>query len=235
MNRWLWVSLLLTLAALGGSLYVYYGLYDRLPEQVPTHANLHGETNQWTPRDQILPHFLILPCFMAAFVVLTRLLPWLSPKPFDVESFRDTFNYLMALVVALFGYMHLTFLLGALQLGIDGTRLMIAGIFFFLALIGNSLGRVRRNFWMGVRTPWTLASEKVWIQTHRLTAWLLVPAGVLGGVAVLAGAPLVACFVGLMIVCAIPVLYSLILYKRLEKQGKLTDSSPPSGATGATA
>jgi uncharacterized membrane protein len=83
------------------------------------------------------------------------------------------------------------------------------------------LGQVRRNFWVGVRTPWTLTSEAVWSRTHRLAAWLYVPLGVAGAAAVVLGAPLSACFVVFIVVVLLPAVYSLVLYKRLERQGNL--------------
>jgi uncharacterized membrane protein len=72
-----------------------------------------------------------------------------------------------------------------------------------------------------VRTPWTLASEAVWIRTHRLTAWLFVGFGLAGFVAVLAGAPPLWCFAGLIVAALTPVVYSLVLYKKLQKAGKV--------------
>jgi uncharacterized membrane protein len=100
-------------------------------------------------------------------------------------------------------------------------QLLVAGIFPFFALLGNQLGKVRRNFWMGVRTPWTLASEAVWTQTHRVAAWVFVAVGIIGFIAAIADVSLVFCFGLLMAAALIPVVYSLILYKRLEREGKL--------------
>jgi uncharacterized membrane protein len=119
------------------------------------------------------------------------------------------------------GYLHLIILWGGMHPEESIIRWLVGGIFLFFALLGNVLGRVRRNFWIGVRTPWTLASEAVWIQTHRLSAWLFAAAGLVGLVAVLAGVPMEVCFFGLIGAALIPAVYSLILYKRLEKQGKL--------------
>jgi uncharacterized membrane protein len=227
MNRWLYVSLTLAALALVFSLYVYANRGDMLEANVPTHWNLSGQPDVRTPRDSMLPHLLALPGVMVLFVVLTLVLPWLSPKQFGVDEFRDTFNYLMMLAVVMMAYLDAVFLTVSLHpdLATNGTldigRLMAAGIFPFIALLGNQLGKVRRNFWMGVRTPWTLASEPVWTQTHRLAAWVFVGVGVIGFVAALADVPLVLCF-GLLIVGAfVPVIYSLVLYKRLEREGKL--------------
>ena len=63
---------------------------------------------------------------------------------------------------------------------VDLGRAFIAGMFLFFALLGNVIGKVRKNFYIGVRVPWTLASDRVWNDTHRLAAWVMVAAGVIG-------------------------------------------------------
>jgi uncharacterized membrane protein len=221
MTRWLYLSIALTVAALAGALYLYFVQYDQLPERIATHWDIHFEPDHWVPKAGVLGHFLVLPGIMAGITLLTLVLPWLSPRSFEVEPFRATYGYVMALVVALMGYLDVVFLWASLKQGAWMYQLLVGGIFLFFALLGNVLGRVRRNFWMGVRTPWTLASEAVWNQTHRVAAWLFVAGGVAGFVAVLIGVPPLWCFVGLIVVALWPVLYSLLLYKRLEKQGRL--------------
>ena len=102
-------------------------------------------------------------------------------------------------------------------------RWVVAGAYLLFALLGNVLGKVQRNFWVGVRTPWTLASDTVWTQTHRLAAWLFVAGGLVGFAATLAGASGVWLFVGVLVAIAgVPVVYSLVLYKRLERQGRVS-------------
>jgi len=222
MTRWVWPSLAATAAALCLSFYVYTYRLDLLPDKVPTHWGINGQPDAWVPRDNILVNFLMVPGFMLLMIGLIFLLPWLSPQAFKVDRFRDTFNYLMFLVVLLFGYIHAIILVGSLKdVNLDIGRVLVAGIFLFFALIGNVLGKVRRNFWMGVRTPWTLASETVWNRTHRVAAWLWTVAGLIGFVGVLAGVPMWIAFVFLMVVALAPVLHSLLLYKSLERQGKL--------------
>ena len=63
---------------------------------------------------------------------------------------------------------------------IDLGRTLFAGLFLALALIGNVLGKVRRNFYIGVRVPWTLASDRVWNDTHRVAAWTMVGGSLVG-------------------------------------------------------
>jgi uncharacterized membrane protein len=223
MNRWFLISLLLTVAALGGSLALLFvpGLYDQLPERVPIHWNIHGQPDGWVPKENVWLTFLLIPLIMVAFLGLTRVLPWLSPRRFDLDRFRHTYYYIMFLLTALFAYIHFASLLGGLSGTFDVTTLVLGGMFFFFALIGNVLGKVQRNFYVGVRTPWTLASETVWVQTHRLAAWLFTGTGVLGFVMVLVGIPFYFAFGLILIAALVPVVYSLVLYKRLEKKGLL--------------
>jgi uncharacterized membrane protein len=94
-------------------------------------------------------------------------------------------------------------------------------MFLFFALMGNVLGRIRRNFYMGVRVPWTLASERVWNDTHRLAAWLMVAGGLTGFVMLMAGLPVAAALAVLGVVLVVPVVYSFVHYKQLERRGAL--------------
>jgi uncharacterized membrane protein len=219
MKRWLIVSVALTVAALAGGLYVYFGLYDRLPEQVPVHWGIDGQPDGWVARENAIWIFLITPGVMLLFLGLTFLLPAISPARFGVEDFRDTWNYLMTLVLALFAYIQAAVLWASLSGPPHGIRPLVAGLFVFFALFGNVLGKVRRNFWLGIRTPWTLASEAVWNRTHRVWAWGWTAMGVIGIVATLLGAPYPALFVFLIVGALGPVPHSYFIYRRLHPAG----------------
>lgn len=218
------VSVAAVAAAFAASFLVYADRDAWLPAQVPTHWNAANQVDATTPRDQMLPVLLLLPGMMAGWTLLSLALPWLSPKPFSVETFRGTYNYIMLLVVLLFGWIHASLLIGFIWPTPDVfIRMLLGGVFLFIALLGNVLGKVRRNFWIGVRTPWTLANDTVWNQTHRLAAWTFTAGGLVACVAALIH-PLAGLFVGLAAILAaalIPVIYSLVLYKRMEKAGKV--------------
>jgi len=192
-----------------------YWLYPSLPERIPTHWNIRGEVDGWGPKPWAP---FVSPGFMVVFVTLIGLLPWLSPRHFKVDAFRGSFNYVMIVCVLLMGYVQAIMLRTALHPEAPSARWLVAGIFLFFAAVGNVLGKVRRNFWMGVRTPWTLASETVWVATHRLAARLFVAAGVIGAVAIVLGVSMLLAFVFLMAAALAPVVYSLVLSKRLERE-----------------
>lgn len=225
MNRWLLVSILVTILSLVGPLFLYFVRPDLLKDPIPTHTNAAGEVDGWTPRERILPQWLIFPCFMAGLLALSVLMPWMSPKGFEIDRFRHTFYFLMAVVTLLFTYIQSLFVLGGVQdIQLDMNRWLLGGLSLFFALLGNRLGKVQRNFFMGVRTPWTLASEAVWIQTHRLTAWLWTAGGIVLAVVAFAGLSIWMWITGMLLMVLSPVVYSLWLYKRLEKQGKLSST-----------
>ena len=84
----------------------------------------------------------------------------------------------------------------------------------FFVLFGNLLSKVRPNFFVGIRTPWTLASEHVWIATHRFAAWATVLSGLCGFTLVFAGRPQWSLLPFLFVVL-LSIVYSLVLYKRI--------------------
>ncbi|HWB09171.1 MAG TPA: SdpI family protein [Pirellulales bacterium] len=190
-----------------------------LPQRVPIHWNIRGEVDGYG--DKAWATFLV-PAGMVALLILFRLLPWLSPKSFSLDTFRGTYEFVVALTMGLMAYIHGLMLWAALMEPLDMGRALLGGICLFFALLGNVLGKVRRNFFVGVRTPWTLASERVWIDTHRLAARLFVAAGLAGFVLclVLGGpAAFTVTFALIMIAAFAPVVYSLVHYKHLERQG----------------
>jgi len=221
MSRWLYLSILFTVTAFAGSLYIQHYRYDELPAQVPIHWDMHGQPDGFVPKSDAFLAFLLLPAVMAGVVGLTLLLPWLSPQQFEIDAFRSVYGYIMMMVTALLGFIHLIALWGSLNPQLPLDRLLVGGFCVFFVLIGAPLGQVKRNFWVGVRTPWTLASEAVWDRTHWLSARLFVAAGVLGLLIAIVGLPIWLCFVGILTAALVPVAYSLVLYKRLQYQGRV--------------
>jgi uncharacterized membrane protein len=212
------VSLVLTVAALVASVV----LYQSLPDEIPVHWNIRGEVDAYGAKWWAA---FLTPGLMAGMIALLSGLAWLSPKQFEVDSFRSTYYYVLLLLTVFFAYVHGLTLWAGWKGPFDIGRAIIAGVLLMFTLLGNVLGKVRRNFWMGVRTPWTIASERVWNDTHRLAARLFVAAGTLGFLITLLGLPMsvtaISVFGLIMVAALVPVSYSLVLYKRLERRGEV--------------
>lgn len=193
--------------------------YPHLPSQVPTHWNFRGEADGYSAKWAL---FLIGPGIMAAIMIVFRFLSWLSPKHWEVEAFRSTYLYIMVILLCLVAYLIAVTLWVGLNHPLNVGRAIIGGVCLLFALLGNVLGKVRRNFYIGVRTPWALANERVWNATHRLAAKTFVAAGLLGLLLTVLGVKGWPVIASLMAGAFIPVVYSLIFYKQLERSGALS-------------
>jgi uncharacterized membrane protein len=191
--------------------------YPELPTRIPMHWNWRGQINRYGDKWEIF----LMPAAMVVVVLLFAAMPWLSPRRFEVNTFRSTYLYVMLLALAFMAYIHALHLWGAFSKPLDMNRAILGASFLLLVMFGNVLSRVRRNFFIGVRTPWTLSSEKVWDATHRFAAKAFVVAGLLGLLSLVVSASAIA---GLAIIGAAglaSVLYSLAYYKRLERRNQL--------------
>jgi len=213
-NKYYVFGVLLVVAAMVATVAVY----PQLPERVPTHWGMNNQPNGYSPKWAL---FLIGPGLMAAFLALFRFLPWLSPKYWDVDSFRSTYLQVMLIMLSLLAYLYAITLWAGLTGSANVGRAIIGGVCLLLALLGNLLGKVRRNFYIGVRTPWTLANERVWNATHRFAAKTFVAGGLAGLVLTLFGLQGWPVLAVLLAAPLIPAAYSLIFYKQLERRGEL--------------
>jgi uncharacterized membrane protein len=212
-NRYFLICALVVLATLVAGII----LYPQLPIRVATHWDLHGRVNGYSSRAGAL---FVMPCIMAGILLLFAALPSLSPRRFEVDSFRSTYLYLMMVIVVCMAYFHAVVLWAAMSPGINLNRAIFGGICVLFTLMGNVMGKIKRNFFVGVRTPWTLASEPVWYATHRLAAKVFFWGGVIGLVLTLFLPRFLVPLLLVLVACGlIPVAYSFVYYKRLERQG----------------
>lgn len=203
-NRWLGPALaLLTVAA-------SVILYSRIPESVRL---------AWAPdrpSSRVAAAFA-LPAAIAAFSVIARLLPIIDPRRENYARFEDTFWRLVNAACAFLALLHAFTLAHALGAPLAGSeQLVLAAAGITLAVAGNYITRVQPNWFVGIRTPWTLSSDAVWRKTHRLAGRLLVICGVVL-VAMSFRPPraaLPALAVCLAITAGVSLAYSFILWRR---------------------
>jgi uncharacterized membrane protein len=183
-----------------------------LPDQVVIHWGIDGQPNGWGSKWIGL---LAMPASPLLMALLTVALPKMSPKNFELERSGGTYGWAMFLVSALMATIHAVIVLKTSGATFDIGRVMFAVLFAFWIFLGNVIGKVKRNYYMGIRTPWTLSSESVWHATHRAAGRLWVVGGVIGLIASLAGLGMVALISFLMILCCAPIVQSYFIYKRM--------------------
>ncbi len=165
-----WIPAALILAALAAS--VLY--YPHLPEQMPTHWGLSGEPNGWSSR---LWGAWMLPFLMAIIWVIMRAVPHLDPKHANYANFAGVYETLIVATLVFMLGAHLLILAAAMGQVLDMGRFVMAGIGAFLIVIGVILPRIHPNWFVGIRTPWTMSSDLSWDRTHRLGGWLFAVMG----------------------------------------------------------
>lgn len=187
-------------------------LYQRLPALMPTHWNMHGNVDGSVAKPWGV---FIYPVMIALVAVLSELLPIISPKPFSMAPFVSNFRLIAAAVIGLLATVMATIFSESLGLKPPISRIALLASGTLLVVIGNLLGKTTRNFFLGIRTPWTLANAEVWSRTNRLGGRLLLLAGLLLIVSAAFGFDP---FMPLCIVVALglfPIVYSYWLYRRL--------------------
>jgi uncharacterized membrane protein len=197
-------------------------IWSHLPAQVATHWNLQLQPDRFSSR---LALFGTGPGMMAGVMLLTWMLPWLSPKNFRIESFQATYRQVMLLVFILATYQYAVMVWAATGHPIPAGRTAFGGVCLFMVLLGNVMGKMRRNFFLGIRTPWTLANERVWNASNRLGGQALVVGGLLGLVLLALGSDRWTVYILLASALA-PHIYSFVIYKQLERRGELADGTP---------
>jgi uncharacterized membrane protein len=193
-------------------------LFPHLPSRIPMHWNTRGQVDGYGPRWSL---FLISPGIMLGILGLFAVLPWLSPRQFEVEPFRSTYLYIMLVIVAFQAYVHALILWSAVTGQVTIHKAIMGGVCLLIALLGNVMGKVRRNFYIGIRTPWTIADERVWNATHRLGGRAMFVGGLAGLALAFAGAKLWVVMATLIASVLMPAIYSLVYYKQLERRGEL--------------
>lgn len=206
-SRWLGVGAALV-AALVSAVF-----WSRLPAQVPTHWNLRGEPDDWATRTGAA---LLGPALILGVSLLGRILPRIDPRRANYPGFQRVYWLVINGLALLLLLGHTVALASAAGLDVRVPRVLAGALALLMLVFGNYMGRIRPNWFMGIRTPWTLDSEEVWRKTHRLAGWLFVGAGLVAGLAALApvGDPLVVVLVATLTAAIVPAVLSLVFWLR---------------------
>ncbi len=149
-------------------------VYPRIPERMPTHWNMHGEIDGWSSRlwgAWLIP--LLLPVMWGIF----KALPHIDPRKENYAKFASTYEWIVALVMGFLLLMQGIVLAAATGHAVPMERVIPAGVGLMFLVLGNLLPRARPNWFVGIRTPWTLSSDRSWERTHRLGGYVFVLIG----------------------------------------------------------
>lgn len=195
--------------------YVYLCfIWNKLPERVPTHFDIEGNANDWSGK----PMLFFLPTGLGLIIyLLMYVLPFIDPKK-KILQMGDKYTSFRFLLTFFFSILSIYLLYISKEGGMKNPNLLIALIGIMLALFGNYFQTVRPNYFIGIRTPWTLENENVWKKTHRYGGRLWMIAGVLMAALsfIIPNNHVLGIMFGvlLVIIIIVPVVFSYIEYRK---------------------
>ena len=216
MRRWLPATFIV------GALAFSIAVYSRLPERVPVHWGISGEPNRFGSR---IEGAFLLPLIMVVLYLIMQWYPSRDPRASNIAKFRAAYDTMVAAMLALLAVIHVLALSSALGWSVDMGTAVLVSLGALFTLLGNLLPLARSNFMFGIRTPWTLSSDSVWMRSHRVGGYAMVAAGLLTIASAFLSRPagVIVAIASLVLAGVIPVVYSYVIWSR--------DHGGPSGGT----
>jgi uncharacterized membrane protein len=188
-----------------------------MSESMATHWNAQGQVDGYSSRNFAL---YFLPILQLGIGLLLFFIPNIDPRRANILKFRPVYNTAVVVIMAFFTYIHKLTLFWNLGWSFNLTAWMIpgmAGLFFFMGIL---LKQAQPNWFIGIRTPWTLSDNTVWDKTHKAGSIAFKACAVFSLIGI--AFPEQSIFFILIPILAVAfglVLYSFILYRRLHSEG----------------
>lgn len=208
---WLMVLFILTIFAVG----IY--MAPNMPDRVPTHWNIRGEVDGWGSK---YINLFLMPTIALAAYLLMSFLPAIDPFRKNYEKFVKPYLYFKIFLAFFFIYLEIFLLYSSIRFNPPQGSLMFAIPFsLLLCFIGWILPQLKRNFFIGIKTPWTLVSDENWKKTHDFGGKAFIFAGVASLVAAFFGSMVsfIVLIGSIVITTIITISYSYLMYRKDKK------------------
>ncbi|MCL6476916.1 MAG: SdpI family protein [Peptococcaceae bacterium] len=205
-----WLAVLLIITSLITGVLVY----PHLPDLVPSHWNVQGQVDRYSSR---LWGAFGLPLMTAGIYLLMVLVPRIDPRRENYARFRGAYRLFKLALTAFFVWVYAIILTNAMGRGIPVDRAVVTAMGLLFMVMGNYMGQLRYNYFVGIKTPWTLASEEVWQKTHRFSARLWVVSGLavaISGLLLGGQKALVIIVAALGAAVVVPLVHSYVLFRK---------------------
>jgi uncharacterized membrane protein len=202
----------LGLVAFSVLMSIYY--YPQLPDQFATHWGINGEANGYSSK---LEGVAILPVISIFIVALFLVLPRLDPLKKNYKSFRAYYDNTVIVMAGFFAYLQALMIFWNLGYAFSFTMaisLAMGALFYYIGIL---LEHAKQNWFVGIRTPWTMSNEKVWNKTHKLGGKLFKAVGIATIlIAILIPQALLVSVALIMAVALATVVYSYLEFRKIK-------------------
>jgi uncharacterized membrane protein len=189
--------------------------YPYLPENVPMHWNINGQVDNYEPKERAV---FFMPSLVIVMWVLFWVLPKIDPKKDKYKLFLPEWLSLQTIFLGFFVYLQLLTIYTSINPKFDFMSLMFVGMGLMFFAIGNFLPKIRQNYFLGIKIPWTLTNENNWNKTHRFGGWCFMLSGmmlIVQGMLKIFFPALV--FWVLMVMMFLPIVYSYSIFLKTGK------------------
>lgn len=184
-----------------------------IPDQIPSHWNAQGQVDGYSSKPIVV--FLLLGV-LAAIYLLMLFLPRLDPFKKNYKEFETPYYVLRLALLIFFAALYVFTLFAAAGYKLDIRKFIIPSMSLLFIVFGVLMPKIKRNYFVGIRTPWTLHSEQVWLKTQQLGGWAFIAAGILCFFTLWAGAWAFGIFIVIVLLAVLaPIIYSYLEYKKL--------------------
>ncbi|PDM40782.1 MULTISPECIES: SdpI family protein [unclassified Geobacillus] len=205
-----WYFFLLIIISAGISLWAY----PRLPEEVPIHWNFSGEVDGYASK---LFAVLFGPIFLTWIYGILFGVSKIDPRKENYEKFAGAYRVFMNASLTFFVVIHIAVIFSGLGYDVNMDWIVNIGLGLLFIILGNYMPKVKANYFIGIRTPWTLANETVWARTHRFGGKVFF----IGGGMLIVSAFMPSSIRGFLLISSIafiavvPIVYSYFAYKKV--------------------
>jgi len=194
-----------------------------LPAQLATHWNAAGQPDGTMSKSVAL---VLFPALAGVLLFVFAVIPRIDPLRENIVSFRPVYDWFVVVFTAFLAVVHGGIVAFNLGYEFNFTLLILAAVTGLFYFVGVLLTHAERNWFVGIRTPWTLSSDEVWNRTHRLGGRLFKLTALVSLIGLLFGEyAIYFLVVPALLTAGITVVYSYYLYERLER-GSDRDSRP---------
>jgi uncharacterized membrane protein len=205
--------LIVGIALLAITFLIGIAVYPRMPNPMASHWDASGQVNGYI---STFWGVFLMPLMSAGLFLLFLAIPNIDPLKANIAQFRGIYNLFIVLFLGYMLYIYaLTLAWNLGYTSFDMTTAILPAVGLLFVFLGILLGRAKRNFFIGIRTPWTLSSDTVWAKTHQLGSKLFIGAGILTLLAIPLGENGFWLLFALILFAAlVPIVYSYFLWKR---------------------